>query len=127
MDNVNVNNNGLKWDVTLLSQHIDIDRLLNIAGGNIGFINMLLDKANDSNMAEIALAKRLEEEGDSHSLAKTIHRLKGAAQTICASDIEECCNLIEKACLVDEDAIKIKSDLLRLETLLFGLNHCLKG
>ncbi len=109
-----------------LSALIDLARLRQIAGNDMGFIRLLLAKANESNLHELAVAKEQALQGDWVALAKTVHRLKGAAQTICANKVETCCHVFEYSLLFEKDCDKIRDCLVHIEEMLMALDRCLK-
>lgn len=119
--------NELRKDSVMLAleESVNLDRLLHITGNDLSFALLLLQKANSANMDDLATAKRQEQEGKIDALLKTVHRLKGASQTICAVEIEACCTQLEKACLLDKEPASIKAHLERLEMLLCALHDTL--
>ncbi|CAI2413496.1 Hpt domain-containing protein [Serratia liquefaciens] len=108
-----------------LSAHVDINRLFQVAGNDISFIKTLLYKANEENIKEIALAQTLAKQGDRVGVAKTVHRLKGSAQTICAKEIAAACLAFENRGLENMHPDKIYSGLKMIELMIFSLNDCL--
>lgn len=108
-----------------LAVHVDINRLFQVAGNDLSFIKNLLYKANVENIKEIVIAQAQAREGDRIALARTVHRLKGSAQTICAKEIAAACLALESrqwGKMSDED---IHSGLKKIELLISSLNECL--
>ncbi|CAI1724415.1 TPA: Hpt domain-containing protein [Serratia fonticola] len=123
-------NDREKWqlldsNLCLLSAYIDLNRLREVTGDDVFFIKTLLLKANEENLKEMTIAKELAGAGEWPGLAKTLHRLRGSAQVICANGIAADCLVLEKQCLAENNLDGIDQGLKNIETLLAGLNDCL--
>lgn len=123
-DDVNKNSPG--DSLSSLAAHVDINRLFLLAGNDLSFINNLLYLANEENMKEIVVAQTQAREGDRVALARTIHRLKGSAQTICAKEIAAACVILESQQLAKMSVEDIHSGLKKIELLISSLDRCLR-
>lgn len=83
-----------------LASLLSVERLHLLTDNNDKMLHALLSMTLQSNISDLQLAKDLFEQHAWDELAKTIHRLSGAAQITGAQRTEIACRHLETACLV---------------------------
>lgn len=94
-----------------LSSLLSVERLHILTDNDNKMLHALLAMTLQSNITDLQQAKSLFEQQAWDELAKTIHRLSGAAQITGAQRTEIACRNLEKACLVTSPEISHLANL----------------
>jgi HPt (histidine-containing phosphotransfer) domain-containing protein len=72
-----------------------IDRLLDITGGDPGFVDELIDTYLEDAEAQLAALRQAARDGDTVSLERPAHSLKSSSATVGAMALAELCRSLE--------------------------------